>query len=187
MPAARFCPHMVGARRSLLPRCDAFLSTLSLVHTATLIGLTMSHSEAQLTKAAADYKRQQLSRKNLEEARRRAAASEDGYDSRATRQAMTSRFSSRSGGKRPYEWQLDVAEAFLLGLDCVVVAGTGAGKTIPYLLPLLLPETAQKMMPVISPLKSLQRDQVCILLCRGAHHVDSRHRLSASVSLECPR
>ncbi|KAI1782002.1 P-loop containing nucleoside triphosphate hydrolase protein [Ganoderma leucocontextum] len=72
---------------------------------------------------------------------------------------MTSKFSARSGGKRPYEWQLDVAEAFLLGLDCVVVAGTGAGKTIPYLLPLLLPETAHKTIPVISPLKSLQRDQ----------------------------
>ena len=31
-------------------------------------------------------------------------------------------------GSAPYEWQLDVVEAHLLGLDSVVIAGTGSGK-----------------------------------------------------------
>ncbi|PIL35264.1 transporter [Ganoderma sinense ZZ0214-1] len=119
----------------------------------------MVHSDARQAKAAADYKRQQLGRKNLEEARRRRATTEAGYDSQATRKTMSDRFSSCTDGKKPYKWQLDVAEAFLLGLDCVVIAGTGAGKTIPYLLPLLLPESAKRTIPVISPLKALQRDQ----------------------------
>ena len=61
----------------------------------------------------------------------------------------------------PREWQLDAAEALILGLDTFIVAGTGSGKTIPYMLPLLLPENRRKMIVVISPLKALQRDQVC--------------------------
>ncbi|KAF8218453.1 hypothetical protein L208DRAFT_1140040, partial [Tricholoma matsutake] len=57
----------------------------------------------------------------------------------------------------PYEWQLNIAEALLLGLDTVVIAGTGSGKTIPFmLLPLCHPE---KMVLILSPLKTLQRDQ----------------------------
>lgn len=46
-------------------------------------------------------------------------------------------FNERSG-LDPYEWQLDVAEAIVLGIDTVVIAGTGSGKTIPFMLPLLL-------------------------------------------------
>ena len=38
---------------------------------------------------------------------------------------------SRSNGLEAYDWQLDVSEALLLGLDCTVIAGTGAGKTMP--------------------------------------------------------
>jgi ATP-dependent helicase YprA (DUF1998 family) len=56
---------------------------------------------------------------------------------------------------------LDVAEALLLGLDSVVIAGTGSGKTIPFMLPLLL--HPEKMVLILSPLKILQRDQVCTL------------------------
>jgi len=37
-------------------------------------------------------------------------------------------------GRCPYDWLLDAAEVLLLGLDCVVVAGTGAGKMIPFAL-----------------------------------------------------
>jgi bloom syndrome protein len=40
--------------------------------------------------------------------------------------------------KDPYEWQLDVTEAILLGLDSVIITGTGAGKTMPFMMPLLL-------------------------------------------------
>ena len=67
-------------------------------------------------------------------------------------------FEARSG-KTPYDWQLDVTEAILLGLDSMVIAGTGSGKTIPFMLPLLA--HPEKMVIIISPLKVLQRDQVC--------------------------
>ncbi|KAJ6450763.1 hypothetical protein C8R45DRAFT_762222, partial [Mycena sanguinolenta] len=53
--------------------------------------------------------------------------------------------------------QIDVSEAFLLRLDVVLVAGTGAGKTIPFMMPLLLHR--EKYSLVISPLKVLQEEQ----------------------------
>ena len=34
----------------------------------------------------------------------------------------------------PHEWQSDVMEAMMLGLDCLVCAGTLAGKTLPFVL-----------------------------------------------------
>jgi ATP-dependent helicase YprA (DUF1998 family) len=74
---------------------------------------------------------------------------------------MTRIFSERSGGHIPYPWQLNVSEAFLLGLNCLVIAGTGAGKTTPFLLPLLVEKN--KKIIIISPLKALQRDQVRLL------------------------
>ena len=54
----------------------------------------------------------------------------------------------------PYDWQLDVAEALLVGLDSIVIAGTGSGKTIPFMLPLLV--HPKKMVLILSPLKVLQ-------------------------------
>ena len=52
-----------------------------------------------------------------------------------------------------HEWQLDVADALLLGLNCVAIAGTGSGKAIPFMLPLLL--HPDKMALIILPLKVL--------------------------------
>ena len=96
------------------------------------------------------------SQKRLQEARA-AAEKQRKYNSGATRRALAALFAERFGSA-PYEWQLDVAEALLLGLDSVVIAGTGSGKTIPFMLPLLhLPD---KMVLIISPLKVLQTDQV---------------------------
>ncbi|KAF8814292.1 hypothetical protein BYT27DRAFT_7156909 [Phlegmacium glaucopus] len=80
------------------------------------------------------------------------------YNSTEARASMSKLFQERSS-QTPYGWQLDVAEAILLGLDSVVIAGTGRGKTIPFMLPLLL--RPKKMVIIISPLKVLQRDQVC--------------------------
>ncbi|KAJ7214060.1 hypothetical protein GGX14DRAFT_618231, partial [Mycena pura] len=60
--------------------------------------------------------------------------------------------------KPPYDWQINVSEAFVLSLDVVVIAGTGAGKTMPFMMPLLL--HPEKYSLVISPLKVLQQDQV---------------------------
>jgi ATP-dependent helicase YprA (DUF1998 family) len=49
----------------------------------------------------------------------------------------------------------------LLGLDSVVIAGTGAGKTMPFMMPLLL-DTNKKVI-IVSPLKVLQAHQVHML------------------------
>jgi ATP-dependent helicase YprA (DUF1998 family) len=96
--------------------------------------------------------------KHLDDARHVASTSEKPYNSAETRAKMTDLFKARSEGKIPYDWQLDVAEAILLGLDSVVIAGTGSGKTIPFMLPLLT--DPEKLVLIISPLKVLQRDQV---------------------------
>jgi ATP-dependent helicase YprA (DUF1998 family) len=96
--------------------------------------------------------------KLLENARLAASTSETAYDSRQMRSALTQSFKARSG-KTPYDWQLDTIEALLLGLDSMVIAGTGSGKTIPFMLPLLA--NPEKIVIIISPLKVLQRDQVC--------------------------
>ncbi|RDB26965.1 Bloom syndrome [Hypsizygus marmoreus] len=93
----------------------------------------------------------------LLEKARDAAAKERKYDSAKTRQDLTRLFREQSGNV-PYDWQLDVTEATLLGLDSVIIAGTGSGKTIPFMLPLLL--HPKKLMLIISPLKVLQKDQV---------------------------
>ena len=68
----------------------------------------------------------------------------------------------RQFGKDPYEWQLDVTETILLGLDSVLIAGTRAGKTMLFMMPLLLDK--HKKVIIISPLKVLQVDQVRALL-----------------------
>lgn len=47
-----------------------------------------------------------------------------------------------------------------MGLDCVVIAGTGSGKTMPFAMPLLVDITKKKMVIVISPLNDLEEDQV---------------------------
>ena len=98
--------------------------------------------------------------KLLDDARLAASTSEAAYDSQQTRSAISQLFKARSGtGKTPYDWQLDVTEAILLGLDSMVIAGTGSGKTIPFMLPLLA--HPGKNIIIISPLKVLQQDQVC--------------------------
>ncbi|KAF8876505.1 P-loop containing nucleoside triphosphate hydrolase protein [Gymnopilus junonius] len=78
------------------------------------------------------------------------------YDSIETRARLCSIFRTRFGAD-PHEWQLDVTEAILLGLDCIVIAGTGAGKTMPFMMPLLLDDIKKAV--IISPLKVLQEDQ----------------------------
>nr|GAT52778.1 predicted protein [Mycena chlorophos] len=69
---------------------------------------------------------------------------------------MTAKFTEQFGNE-PYSWQLDPAEAFLLELDVLVLAGTGAGKTFSFLLPLLT--SPRRWVLILSPLKVLQEDQ----------------------------
>jgi ATP-dependent helicase YprA (DUF1998 family) len=81
-----------------------------------------------------------------------------GYQSASTRATLHAEFCRRNPGKVPYPWQVDVGEALYLGLDCSVIAGTGAGKTMPFVMPLFL--DPKKIVVIISPLKALEEDQV---------------------------
>ena len=55
------------------------------------------------------------------------------YDWQQTRDDITSIFRERFGTD-PYSWQLDLTEAILLGLDSVLIAGMGSGKTMPFMM-----------------------------------------------------
>ena len=59
------------------------------------------------------------------------------YDSTATCIQLT-QLTCEHSGNDPYEWQLDISEAVLLGLDTILLASTGAGKTLPFIMPLML-------------------------------------------------
>lgn len=112
-------------------------------------------------------------RKVLENARR-AAKGQRGYDSEATRHSLAEVFKKAHPTKDPFDWQLDISEAIVLGLDSILIAGTGAGKTYPMIMAQLLPENKEKFTLIISPLNALQEDQVCfssrlIFSRRGAY------------------
>lgn len=95
--------------------------------------------------------------KNLRRAQQSLVA-KSGYNSTETRQSIRYLF-SQEFGRDPYEWQLDVTESIILGLDTVLIAGTGAGKTMPFMMPLMVKKN--KLEIIVSPLKVLQKDQVC--------------------------
>ena len=92
-----------------------------------------------------------------------------GYSSQVTRQAILDRSEKVFGGNKPYDWQVDVTEALLLGLDCIVIAGTGAGKTMPFGMPLLMDKASSKMVIVISPLNDLEAEQVSMIASMLSH------------------
>jgi hypothetical protein len=56
---------------------------------------------------------------------REATAESRDYVSEVTRHGIRHKFQEAFDGKAPYEWQVDVTEALMLGLDCIVIAGTG--------------------------------------------------------------
>ena len=95
------------------------------------------------------------------EAARAEATKARKYSSEATRKVICESFKSAFNGKDPYDWQVDACEAGLLGIDCIVIAGTGAGKTLPFIMPLLVDKTMRKIVVIISPLNELEHDQVC--------------------------
>ncbi|KAH9847960.1 P-loop containing nucleoside triphosphate hydrolase protein [Lenzites betulinus] len=80
------------------------------------------------------------------------------YDSTASRIVMAEECAKRTGLLARPE-QLDVAECMLLGLDAVCIAGTGWGKTLPFVLPLLVPQSRGKIVVIVSPLNALEIDQ----------------------------
>ncbi|KZT04200.1 uncharacterized protein LAESUDRAFT_658275 [Laetiporus sulphureus 93-53] len=81
------------------------------------------------------------------------------YSSEATRAEIVQQFRRVFDDLELYDWQVDVTEALLLGMDCTVIGGTGAGKTMPFVMPLLLDQTKKKMVLIISPLNELEYDQ----------------------------
>jgi len=82
-----------------------------------------------------------------------------GYSSEDMRSEISSAFKDSLNGLEPYSWQLDGCEALLLGLDCIVIAGSGAGKTMPFIMPLLVDPTKKKVVIVISPVNVPEHDQ----------------------------
>lgn len=94
------------------------------------------------------------------DAARQDAAKKSNFNSDLTRRQLSTIFRERFGAL-PHDWQLDATEAILLGLDTIVIAGTGAGKTMPFMMPLLVDD--KKKIIIISPLKILQDDQVFIV------------------------
>ena len=86
------------------------------------------------------------------------------YNSFEARKTMTEECNAHSGGViTPFPWQLDVAESLLLGMNCELIAPTGVGKTIPFVLPHFV--SSNKVTLIISPLNALEVDQVCLRHC----------------------
>jgi ATP-dependent helicase YprA (DUF1998 family) len=97
---------------------------------------------------------------DLLETSRKATKASQGYDCQKTRATISKKFSDAFDSKELYTWQVDVCEAILLGLDCVVIASTGSGKSMPFIMPLLVDEMCRKMVIIISPLNEREYDQV---------------------------
>ena len=116
-------------------------------------------SSAALERSQRHLDQVQKSTANLERARQQSAKKKK-YSSSATRQKLRHELSSCTNGLEAYDWQLDVSEALLLGLDCTVIAGTGAGKTMPFVMPLFI--QPKKIVLIISPLNALEEDQVSL-------------------------
>lgn len=89
----------------------------------------------------------------------RAHAESQQYDSAKTRKQLTQMFIKKTG-KSPYKWQFDVAEAIILDLNCIVLAGTGSGKSMPFVMPLMQDAVDGKIIIIVCPLIELQEDQV---------------------------
>jgi len=106
--------------------------------------------------------------RNLENARAEASK-KSRFDSESVRRRLGDTFRERFGSA-PHDWQVDVSEALILGLDTVVVAGTGSGKTMPFMMPLLL--DPKKKVLIISPLKLLQADQARVIQFPGLYSND---------------
>ena len=93
------------------------------------------------------------------------AATEDSertkkYSPSGIRATMKINTQQHCDGKTPRWYQEDSADAFMLGMDVVLVSGTGSGKTLAFLQSLLADETGQSKLVIISPLNELEYDMV---------------------------
>ncbi|KAJ7259071.1 P-loop containing nucleoside triphosphate hydrolase protein [Mycena rebaudengoi] len=98
------------------------------------------------------------SKKLLEDARKNAEKTRDGgYCSAAVRAKIRNDFAAKNPGKVAHDWQVNIGEALELKLDVSLLAGTGAGKTMPFVMPLSI--NPDKIIIIISPLNALEEDQ----------------------------
>ena len=111
---------------------------------------------ALLLKPSTHSEEKKLSYSNLLKSCNLAACT-SGYHSEFVRQALT-KVCSEQCHNIPYEWQLDAAEAFFLGLNCTILVGTGSGKSLPFVMPSMVHD---KIVVVLSSLNALEDDQVC--------------------------
>jgi hypothetical protein len=114
---------------------------------------------------------------------RESATKAHHYDYATTHHSIENKFQAVFDGKPPYSWQTDVTEALLLRLDCIVIAGMGSGKTMPFGMPLLLEEAKDKIIVVISPLNELEAEQVSVLISEGFSHCLPFLRLKGFINL----
>lgn len=82
-----------------------------------------------------------------------ARKSRCGYDKDATRESLTVAvklaFMGMNAGSS--SWILRRSVLVMLGLDVTAIAGTGSGKTLPWVVPLLLEESKTKTKLIVSP------------------------------------
>jgi ATP-dependent helicase YprA (DUF1998 family) len=102
--------------------------------------------------------RMERSQENMQRARIHAMMKE-GFNREEWREKAKECIKNTTGFEA-YTHQLNTGEALALGMDAFVIAGTGAGKTIPFTLPVLMSLDDKSMVWIFSPLKELQRDQV---------------------------
>ncbi|KAJ7281294.1 P-loop containing nucleoside triphosphate hydrolase protein [Mycena rebaudengoi] len=75
----------------------------------------------------------------------------------AVRAKIRNDFAAKNPGKVAHDWQVNIGEALELKLDVSLLAGTGAGKTMPFVMPLSI--NPDKIIIIISPLNALEEDQ----------------------------
>ena len=75
-----------------------------------------------------------------------------------THEKIQLKFHVRFDSYKPYNWQLNVGKVSVLRLNCLVIASTGAGKTMPFIIPILT--NLMKHIQIVSPLNALEEDQV---------------------------
>ena len=87
------------------------------------------------------------------------------YSSPIARQHMQAGLSCAANGMQPRFYQIDCAEAFLLGINTGLICPTGSGKTEAFILPLFADPQRKSKIIIISPLNALQDDHVSNFKC----------------------
>lgn len=143
-------------------------------------GKASDRAEREKRARAELHEHQRLRSYALLDAARKRAKEEMGYDSAEARRIMTELCVLHSTGKiTPHDWQLDIAECLVLGIDRALIAPTGSGKTIAFMLPLFYwqgseqekedrdkakgkanQKTNPKVLIILSPLNTLEANQV---------------------------